>query len=750
MKKILFYLVSLLLLTTNSYAQKTKNNDSQGHYNINKFKQLKQELPTPNEYRTASGAPGPKYYQQQADYKMNIILDDKNRKLSGKETITYHNNSPQNLSYLWLQLDQNIRTSNSKTPDIQSDKIGKGYKPEQFVRNFMNKPFKGGFHIEYVKDINNSPLSYTINRTMMRVDLPTPLKSGEATSLKIKWWYNINNHVTNRARSGYEHFKKDGNNEYIIAQFYPRMAVYDDKEGWQNSQFWGRGEFALEFGNFNVNITTPADHILDGTGILLNRKDMLTKKQWKRYEEAKQSFDKPVVIVTQKEAEEKEKHFSTKTKTWKFHANNVRDFAFASSRKFIFDAQAVKIGDKVVMAESLYPKEGNPLWGNYSTKVVAHTLKSYSKHLFNYPYPKAISVHAKNQGMEYPMICWNGGRPNPDGTYSKRTFNRMVGVITHEVGHNWFPMIVNSDERQWTWMDEGLNSFTELLAEQEFIPGFPSRGFPSGITSYMAGDQSKMTPIMTQSNNIYHFGSNAYSKPTAALYILREVILGHKLFDYAFKTYANRWKFKHPSPADFFRTMEDASATDLDWFWRGWFYTTANNDIGIKNIKRLKVTTHISKSGEKLKKYYHSRGINMPSMVYFVEDSTKTKISSPSKKIELLSNYVDKTYSKATQNKLANTKYFYEIEFEKPGGLVMPIIAEYVFADGSKQTKYYPAQIWRFNDKNVTKIIASDKELKEVHIDPNMLTADVNLNNNNWPKKKQLSKFEKFKKKLQN
>jgi len=753
MKKLTFLTFSTLLFFSFLTVAQEQKTDKKGHYNNGKFRQLKQELATPNMFRTASGAPGPAYYQQQADYKMNIVLDDKNQKLFGEETITYHNNSPDVLSYLWVQLDQNMRAPDSKTPDIQSGNPSFGFKPKQYIENFMGKPFPGGFNIEYVKDLNGNDIKYTINRTMMRIDIPTPMQPKSNYSFKIKWWYNINNHVTKRGRSGYEYFDKDGNYLYIIAQFYPRMAVYNDVEGWQNMQFWGRGEFALPFGNFDVNITTPADHVLEGTGFMLNRKEMLGKKQWKRYQEATKSFDKPVVIVTQKEAEKTEKGFSNKTKTWKMHAVNVRDFAFASSRKFVYDAMAVKIGNRTVMAESLYPKEGNPLWGKLATKVVANTLKTYSKHLFNYPYPKAIAVHSKNQGMEYPMICWDYGRPNPDGTYSERTKNGMIGVITHEVGHNWFPMIVNSDERQWTWMDEGLNSFTEMLAEANFEKDFPSRGFPKNITKYMDGNQSKIAPIMTQSNNIYQFGSNAYAKPAASLYILRELILGHKLFDKAFKTYAKRWEFKHPTPADFFRTMEDASATDLDWFWRGWYYTTDYVDIGIKKVSQYVVTTTPTKQAKMIAKRY---GISLDSYVFLMDKDSKdykpemSQVKQPTKQLKILNDYLAKNYTAKEREQLKNSKYFYKVTFNKPGGLVMPIVAQITYEDGSVENKYYPAQIWRFNDKEVSKLIATTKAIKSIQLDPNMLTADVNLKNNSWPRKKMESKFDKFKKKLKN
>lgn len=727
-------LASLFFATWAMIAQeKTDSKITKGHTNTNKFKQLKDEFSTPNSQHTASGAPGVNYTQQQVDYDMDIVLDEDRQILSGYEKITYHNNSEDPLEYLWLQLDQNKRAKDSKSPDIEPDIIQPLYTPKAFAKKFLEEPFDGGYRIEKVQQPNGDELPYTINRTMMRIDLPKPLVSGKTFEFEIQWWYRINNYLEDRGRSGYEHFEEDGNKVYVIAQFFPRLAVYDNVEGWQNMQFWGRSEFALEFGNYKVNITTPKDHILNATGILKNPKNVLTKKQFKRWKAAKNAFQKPVWIVTQEEAEIAEKKRSKEQKTWRFYAKNVRDFAFASSRKFIWDAMAVDINGRNVMAYSLYPKEGNPLWEEYSTKVVAHTLKEYSKYTFDYPYHKAISVHAKNQGMEYPQICWNYGRPREDGTYSKRTRDAMIGVITHEIGHNFFPMIVNSDERQWTWMDEGLNSFVETLTELAFDENFNTRNLPKDIVPYMAGDQSNLAPIMTQGDQIYQFGPNAYSKPAAGLYLLRKTILGPVLFDYAFRTYSRRWMFKHPTPEDFFRSMEDASGTDLDWFWRGWFYTTDFCDIGLKEVKTHRIT---DKPTEKVRAMAKELGIpieNIRPGLFFSEDSTAVDTPKNIGELPLLKNYLNNAYKNKEVPELP--KYFYELIFEKPGGLVMPIILEITYEDGRRERKTYPAQIWRKNENEVRKIIASVQGIKSIVIDPDLETADVELSNNRWPKR---------------
>ena len=747
MKKLIITLV--LLQLGQVFAQ----------YNTNKFKQLHEEFATPTIYRTASGAPGHAYYQQKADYVIDVVLDDKKQKIEGKETITYKNNSPDKLTYLWVQLDQNMRARDSDSKLIETNNIKEKMSFKQLAE--IHNDFDGGFKLDYVKDASGKDLPYTINKTMMRIDLPKPLMPGASYSFKIKWWYNVNNRDEIGGRSGYEYFQEDDNYLYTIAQFYPRMAVYNEVEGWQHKQFLGTGEFTLPFGDFKVNITVPSDHIVGATGTLTNASSILTSEQKNRFAKAQNEFKTPVIIVTQTEAEESEKTKKEETKTWSFSATNVRDFAFATSRKFIWDAMAVDINGKKTLAMSYYPKEGNPLWEQYSTKVVAHTLTSYSKHTTDYPYPVAISVHSKSIGMEYPMICFNGGRPNKDGTYSERTKYAMIGVIIHEVGHNFFPMIINSDERQWTWMDEGLNTFTQYLCEQEWERGYPSRRGPApNIVDYMKGDKKYISPIMTNSESIFQFGNNAYGKPATALNILRETIMGRELFDFAFKTYAERWKFKHPTPEDFFRTMEDASAVDLDWFWRGWFYTTDHVDIAIKNIEWFKIDTknpEIEKAFEKTQKENATQPISVnrnktdikqtydekdPSINDFYDSYDPFEVLLIDK--EAYKNYLSKLDEKEIA--FLNGDYnYYTIQFESIGGLVMPIILEFTFKDGSKEVIRIPAEIWKKNHENVSKVFAFKKEVVGVELDPFLETADVDLTNNAWPRKVQPSKFELFK-----
>jgi len=750
MKKIVI-LVFVAFFAASLTAQQTGR--------VDKFKQLKEEFATPNVYRTASGAPGHQYYQQKADYVIDLELDDEKQTIKGVETITYKNNSPDKLTYLWIQLDQNMRAKDSDTKLIQTDRIDEKVNFYDLAR--LHNDFDGGFKLEYVKDAAGKDLKYTVNKTMMRVDLPTALNPGSTYSLKIKWWYNINNRDDIGGRSGYEYFEKDKNYLYTIAQFYPRMAVYNEVEGWQHKQFLGSGEFTLPFGDFKVNITVPADHIVGATGSLTNASSVLTSEQRNRFAKAQNEFKSPVIIVTQKEAEVAEKNHAVAKKTWSFSATNVRDFAFATSRKFIWDAMAVEYNGKKTLAMSYYPKEGNPLWEKYSTKVVAHTVASYSKHTVDYPYPVAISVHSKNIGMEYPMICFNGGRPSEDGTYSERVKYAMIGVIIHEVGHNFFPMIINSDERQWTWMDEGLNTFTQYMCEQEWERGYPSRRGPAyKIVDYMKGDKNNIMPIMTNSESLLQFGNNAYGKPAAALNILRETVMGRELFDFAFKTYAERWKFKHPSPEDFFRTMEDASGVDLDWFWRGWFYTTDHVDIAIKNVEWFKVDSknpEVEKAFQKEmeaqdhKHIGEARNKKDITQTYDEKDPSINDFYSTYDPFEVTlldkkdyQNYIKKLDEKDLE--LLNSKFnYYNVTFENIGGLVMPLILNFTFKDGETKELRIPAEIWVKNDTKISKTFFFEKEVISIELDPWLETADVDLTNNNWPAKVQPSKFELFK-----
>ena len=723
-----------------------------------KFAQLDQELPTANSYRTASGAPGHAYYQQKADYKMNLVLDDAKQRLDGFETITYTNNSPDRLDYLWLQLDQNIYDENSDTKLIEVEKM------ENFksVGDLRKRDFKydGGFKIEQITSTSGQKLSYFINKTMLRIDLAKPLLPGQSISFQIKWWYNINDRMQVGGRSGYEYFETDQNYLYTIAQFFPRMCVYNDVTGWQNKQFLGRGEFTLPFGDYEVSLTVPADHIVAATGECQNYASILTPEQRKRYEQAKKS-NSPVLIVTQAEAEAAEKNKSTQTKTWVYKAQNVRDFAFATSRKFIWDAQNQTVGSKNVLCMSYYPKEGNPLWERYSTKLVAHTIKTYSKYTIDYPYPVAISVHSKWIGMEYPMICFNGGRPEADGTYSEGEKYGMWGVIIHEVGHNFFPMIINSDERQWTWMDEGLNTFVQYLTEQEWERGYPSRRGPAYlIADYMRGDKSGISPIMTNSESIKQFGNNAYGKPATALNILRETIMGRELFDYAFKTYCERWAFKHPTPADFFRTMEDASAVDLDWFWRAWFYSTDNVDIALTDVKWFQLNTQ---NPALEKAFLQNKDAQKDAFIGDTRNKTAIATTVNEKDANINDFYakrdlykVDALDEKAYQSFLSKTspedlaylnagKQLYELSFENIGGIVMPLIIEATFADGSTKVERIPAEIWRIEEQKVSKVFIYDKEVVSFRLDPFLETADTDLDNNTWPRQMQPTRYQLYK-----
>lgn len=751
------------------FAQDIKNNPNSNHGN--KFEQLGTILPTPNVYRTASGAPGQGYWQNRADYDITAYLDEDKRNLRGSETVTYYNNSPDDLDYLWLQLDENQQSSVKNAGYDDSSFIPKQTTTERLkVTDLPEKNNGYGVNLEKVTDASGKPLKYVVNKTMMRIDLPKVLKKGEKFVFKIDWNYNIPNRMTMGGRGGYEYFPEDGNDLYTITQWFPRMCVYSDFKGWQNNQFTGRGEFALAFGDYKVTMNVPADHIVASTGVGKNFEQVLTPAQLQRWKQA-QNANEPLEIVTLEEAKKAEKNKSKQRKTWIFEAENVRDFAWTSSRKFVWDAMKVVIpeNNNQVMAMSLYPKEAYNLYRKFSTKAVAHTIKTYSEFTVPYPYPVAQSVEAAN-GMEYPMICFNYGRTEKDGTYSEGIKNGMIGVIIHEVGHNFFPMIINSDERQWSWMDEGLNTFVEYLTEEKWDNKFPSRRGPAHtIVDYMRLPKDQLEPIMVNSENIIHFGPNAYAKPATGLNILRETIMGRELFDEAFKTYSKRWAFKHPEPADFFRTMNDASGENLDWFWRGWFYGTDAVDISIDKVtvaapdldaapKSREITYNIEKPLQNdFEDISKIRNRNDKNIEFYTDNDKATqdfywrynrgieKVDD-TKKYSMKVDNMDKVPSKdkaQLQNVMA-----YQIDFSNKGGLVMPIILEFTFEDGTTLTDKSSAQIWRKNEQKVSKTYYFDKKLKSIQLDPMRETADIDTSNNFWGEvPAPASKFEVFKQK---
>jgi len=750
-----FFVFSACMTVCSVHAQH-QNNPGSNHGN--KFEQLGTLLSDPNVYRTASGAPGHAYWQQKADYVIDVEVDDANQRVIGSETITYINNSPDPLSYLWIQLDENEHKADAENRKFDGSSIG-GQMTTKQLQGLIASDNDLGVNIQKVTDGAGKPLPYTINYTMMRVDLPAELKPGAKFVLQIEWRYNISDRMEEGGRGGYEYFAQDGNYLYTITQWYPRMAVYSDFQGWQNKQFTGRGEFALVFGDFKVNITVPADHVVGATGECRNYASVLTAAQLDRWKQA-QAADEPVEVVTLDEARQAMKSKATGKKTWVFEAKNVRDFAFVTSRRLVWDAMRVNEGieSHTPMAMSYYGPEAYPLYRPYSTKVVAHTLKTYSKHTIPYPYPVAISVEASN-GMEYPMICFNYGRADKDGTYTEATKYGMISVIIHEVGHNFFPMIVNSDERQWTWMDEGLNTFCQFMAEQEWDKDYPSRRGPAHkITDYMRLPKDQLEPIMTNSENIVEFGPNAYAKPATALNILRETVMGRELFDYAFKEYARRWAFKHPTPADFFRTMEDASAVDLDWFWRGWFFGIDPVDISLDDVQHFQPMGNLQDAQGTAKAEYEkdlntvSRQHNIDAGVNFAVEADTSLLDFYNKwdrfEIEDEDRQAYAQYYQALspeEKELYDGKYhFYQLKFSNKGGLVMPIILQWTFADGTTEIERIPAYIWRKNEKEVTKVFAKAKEVSSVLVDPLRETGDIDEENNAWPRQHAPTRFQLF------
>ncbi len=758
----------LVLAATASVAQAQSVQQTRGNWQ-DKFRQLDEVWPTANDYRTASGAPGHRYWQQKVDYQIKVTLDDAKQKATGTETITYTNNSPDTLKYLWLNLEQNQLVKGSG-PDAA--RTNDGDAKESFGSMRLTMAYEKstfGLMVSAVTDTNGKPLAHVINGTMLRVDLAAPLTSGAQVSFSVAWTMDIPPVETFRLRGGYEFFKDDKNYAYYMAQWYPRLAAYSDSDGWHIRQFYANSEFTLEFGDFDVEINVPADHIVAGTGELQNAGDVLTAEQRAKLAQAK-TAKAPVVIVSQAEATAKESTRSSDRKTWRFKATNVRDFAWSSSRKFIWDAQGHEVAPgRTTMAMSFYPKEGNPLWEKYSTPTLIHTLDVYGHFAFPYPYPVVQSINGNIGGMEYPMLAFNSGRPEKDKktgklTYSSRTKYALISVIIHEAGHNWFPMVLNTDERRWTWMDEGLNTFVQFQAERLWEKDYPAqRGEPKDIVDYMKSPT--MRPIMTDGESLDNVGANAYAKPATALTILRETILGRELFDFAFKEYATRWYFKRANPADFFRTMEDASGMDLDWFWRGWFYTTDAVDVSIDGVDEYtantqnpdveqplarkkrddeprSLTAERNEAAAKTDSFYRMEVDQKPELKDFYNQNDRFTVTNADRN---KFNSLVKDLEPWEKELLGMGEFAYVMDFRNVGGLVSPVILGITYKDGSKEDLRIPADVWRQNPAKFSKLIVRKKQIASVEVDPRLETADVDVENNNWPRKIIPSRLEIFK-----
>lgn len=718
---------------------------------IDAFRQLEEILPTPNDARTASGAPGRAYWQQQADHDIAVTISADASTATGTERITYHNRSPDDLRYLWLQLDQNRFDWNSRgelstpAPDFAQNQ------GMRWLDGVVRKQsWSGGYSITRVALADGAALPFTIVDTMMRVDLPTELVSGESLAFDVAWTFPIVDVRVGHERSNSEFLEADNAPIVEMAQFFPRMAAYTDVNGWQHKAFLGRGEFTTEFGDFTLAVTVPDNWTVVATGELTNAKDVLTTTQQARYAEAKLS-ERPIMITNAAEAAVLRAQKSSATKTWRFDAKQVRDCAFAASPAYLWDGARAPIPgtDRAALAMSVYPIEAEPLWSKYSTHAVAHTIDSYSRHALPYPYPIAISANGPVGGMEYPMICFNGPRPEKDGTYSEGTKKGLIGVVIHEVGHNWFPMIINSDERQWTWLDEGLNTFCQYLAEQEWAEKYESgRGEPHKIVEYMTTVGEP--PIMTNSESIARLGPNAYAKPATALNVLRETILGRENFDFAFREYCRRWAFKRPQPADFFRTMEDASGVDLDWFWRAWFYDTRAVDVAIEEVIALRIKSMdpaeekaiaraerdglaptLSDDANALMNAAHPpREIRFPELQDFYSSFDQFAVSDADRKS--FEEFAEKltAHDRAL---LKTTLSFTLIRFRNDGGLITPLPLEMQFADGTSKSVVLPAELWKLDPRRVSKLIVSASPVVKVTLDKHRQIADADITDNAFP-----------------
>ena len=516
--------------------------------------------------RSADGSPNTGYWQNRADYQITASLNDVTNEISGSVTITYKNNSPLSLSFLWLQIDQNLFNKESR---------GQARMPVDSRSRYgdAKSDFNGGYKISAVK-LNDNITDFLITDTRMQVRLKEPLKSGDVTKIKIDYLFTLPEYAADRCGI----LKTKQGNIFTVAQWYPRMCVYDDVQGWNTLPYLGPSEFYLEYGNFDITITAPASHIVVASGELQNPADVLTALQLKRWEEAKKS-DKTVFIRTEKEVSDPESRPKTATVSWHYKISNARDVAWASSKSFIWDAAKINLpSGKTALAMSVYPAEskGAESWGR-ATEYTKGSIENYSKRWFEYPYPVATNVASNVGGMEYPGIVFCGYKALGD---------QLFNVTDHEFGHTWFPMIVGSNERKYGWMDEGFNTFINSLADDDFNNGEYKNAPPNMevMAKYIFSENSESilnTPDELKENNI---GTALYFKPGYGLELLRNQIVGPVRFDYAFKTYIQRWAYKHPTPWDFFKTMDNATGEDLSWFWKAWFLENYRLDQSILSV----------------------------------------------------------------------------------------------------------------------------------------------------------------------
>jgi hypothetical protein len=612
------------------------------------------ELPTATLIRTGSGEPGPEYWQQRADYVIRASLDTLAGTVTGQERITYRNNSPDTLRYLWLQLDQNLFNSSSRGFFLfgQDARFGTQGAEGGFTLAEVTQPALPGAPGRPAQRADS--LRYLVNGTMMRVDLPRPLPPRTSYEFDIRWSFSFG---PNRNRMGIE--EVDGSTIFEAAQWYPRLAVYDDVRGWNTEQYLGLGEFYLEYGRFDVSLTVPATMLVAATGTLQNPLQVLTATQRKRLTLARHS-DTTVVIRGAAEITDPATRLTSSSGmlTWHFVADSVRDFAWAAAVQFIWDAVGVNGGKTLAM--SFYPPSADSIW-NQASQDAKFAIEHYSQQWYPFPYPFANNVNGVEGGMEYPMIVFCGDRTSAQGLY---------GVTDHEFGHTWFPMLVGSNERLYPWQDEGFNTFMNYYNWQARYPDLANRR--GSADAYLrAALSGRDVPIMTPADRQGPLlGQDAYNKPGLALRILRDQVLGPDRFDPAFREYIRRWAYKHPTPADFFRTIEDGVGEDLSWFWRAWFYTTATPDQAVDSVKVVK-----DSSGESRSLVYLHTAAAMP----------------------------------------------------------LPVTLDLTFDDGNTRRVKLPVEIWYFGPQYLYQV-AGPPDVVSATVDPDSVLPDTDRSNDKWPR----------------
>lgn len=701
------------------------------HAEATPFSPLGSLVDPPSATRGADGRPTSTYWQQHIAYDIDATLDVERRVINAQAELRYTNNAPQALDAIWFEISPEATTKDaiahrSATINVDSASV-------RDLRGLREQEERGGgLVVSSVADSEDRPLAFEARGTQLRVALPRPLASGQTVRIKLAWRVALVDLDRKGGRTGYM-LLSSGDPIFHIAQWYPQPVAFTDYGGWRNVPFVDHGEFAPELGDYNVSLTLPAGQLVAATGVLTNEADVLTGVERTRLARLRQG--KVTEIVTAAEAATKRR--SSETRTWRFAARNVRDFALAASLRYRWDATLA--GTSAVRAMTFYPSEASALWRPLALPAIGHALDVYGRMTFDYPYPVVQAAFGPNDGMEHTMLAFSRYPPDgPNGTYSRERKRDFLWVLTHEVGHNWFPLIVNSDERAWTWMDEGLTSYLETLATLEWSGDYTTRpNLPA-----MLGAEREATgrqPPMTPANAVVDLFPTQYHRPAAALQVLRELVLGRETFDRAFRAYARAWMFKRPTPGDFFRTINQESGADLDWFWRAWFFSTDHVDLSLERVAALRL---VAVPADAIPAPADATPPANLTVLRNAAEGRRLMVEQVPRLADAYDRIPERTLAGATPSAhavvdvqrtldaLGQGGVFYELDIRNRGGVVSPVPIRIDYRDGTSERYVVPVELWFGDTKRAQHILWRAKSIRSVTLDPDAATGDVDRGNN--------------------